>query len=68
MTTNLILILLTLSALGGGAFWLYRIGRGAQRGRDAAASNSVKDDQLQAAADAPKSKGELVDRIREKGW
>lgn len=50
-------------------FWFARNeGRRAEQRDNAVASNEIKDDQLQTAADAPKNPGELVDRIRKEGW
>ena len=52
-----------------GILWFARReGRRAERGDAAEASNAVKDKQLDAAANAPRTKDELVDRIRKEGW
>ena len=52
-----------LLVVAGAAYWLYRRGRGVERGKSAEASNKVKDKQLQDAVDRPKTKNELADRI-----
>lgn len=62
------IVLAIILSVVGAALWLRRDGRRAERADAAEASNEVKNRQLETAANAPKGKGELVDRIRKEGW
>lgn len=64
----------TVYAIGGlivvllvAGYWLYRRGRSARAGDDAIASNKVKDEQLKAAAEAPKTPKDLAEHLRKGG-
>ena len=54
-------------ALGVAGYWLYRRGRGARAGDDAIASNKIKDEQLDALTNAPKTPAELAEKLRKGG-
>lgn len=61
------LILAIVLAVIGAGYVLRRDGRRAAEGDAAKASNEVKDEQLDAAVNAPRNKSEVANRIREKG-
>lgn len=61
------LILAIVLAVIGVGYVLHRGGRRAAEGDAAKASNEVKDDQLEIAANAPRTAKEVAARIREKG-
>ena len=57
-------ILLILLAVGGAAFWLYRRGREAAQGEIHAKNAETASKQLDAAADRPRGRDELSERLR----
>lgn len=68
MTADLIAGGVILAGVAGFVFWLWRAAKRSERGRAAEASNAVKDRQLEKAANAPRTKDALVDRIRKEGF
>ena len=67
MTLNLILVGGIVVALLLSAWWLHRGGRRAERADAVEEAADVKDQQLDIAANAPRSGKEVAARIREKG-
>ena len=54
-------------ALIGAALWIWYKGRASRAGDDAKASNRVKDEQLEALTNAPKTPRELAEKLRKGG-
>ncbi|MFQ5535748.1 MAG: hypothetical protein ACE5EM_13165 [Sphingomonadales bacterium] len=60
-------VIIKLMALAAGAWLLIRYGREQQRLRGVQTNSEIKDVQLKAAANSPRTRDELVDRLRGKG-